>query len=392
MKKASIKICIILTNSTVAHWSFYNSQEIGLAKVLIGLGVSVDICTYSKKRGNKISATVLEAKNSHEIRLLEYDGLRFPGKQAFSLVLLYYLWKNTARYDIVQLHDSTQIMTVLTAWVSRRIKVPCFLYQGMYRDFDAWWKKILQKIYDILFMRVLFSNLSLVIGKTESALEYLRSKGMPTSMSSRIIHVGLDADTFIQENLGTRNGATAPGNCDILYIGKIERRRKPDFLSELILELCRLKKDFKACIIGDGPDRDAFIEKIKGLIASGHVTYIPKVENKDLVNIYRKSRVFLAPTSYEIFGMTVLEAMYFGVPVIASAEAGPKEIITNGIDGILLDGFEQDTWRNAIINLLDNEKVRVEMGKRASDKIRSGFVWEHSAPKFKEAYELLCLK
>lgn len=387
-----MKVCIVLTSSTAAHRSFYNSQEIGLAKVLIGLGVSVDICTYSRKRGNKISATVLETKNSHEIRLLEYDGLRFPGKQAFSLVLLYYFWKNTAGYDVVQLHDSTQIMTVLSAWVCRRIKVPCLLYQGMYRDFDARWKQTLQKIYDILFMRVLFSNLSLVIGKTESALEYLRSKGMPTSMSSRIIHVSLDADVFDQGELGMQGGRMAPVHYDVLYIGKIERIRRPDFRAELLLELCRLKKDFKACVVGDGPDRKTFIEKIKGLIASGHVTYIPKVENKNLANIYKKSKLALNPTTYEIFGMAVLEAMYFGVPVIASAEAGPKEIITNGIDGILLDGFELDTWRNAILNLLDNEKVRVEIGKRASDKIRSGFVWEHSAPKFKEAYELLCLK
>ena len=91
-------------------------------------------------------------------------------------------------------------------------------------------------------------------------------------------------------------------------------------------------------------------------------------------------------------GMTVLEAMYFGVPVIASAEAGPKEIISNGIDGILLEGFELDTWKNAVINLLDNEKIRVEMGRRASDKIGGKFVWGQIAPKFKEAYELLCLK
>lgn len=386
-----MKICIILSNSTIASRFFYNSQEIGLAKALIGLRVNVDICTYSKRNGNKINITVLETKNGHEIRLLEYDGLRFPGQQAFSLTLLYYLWRNTARYDIVQVHDSTQIMTVLTSWVSKRTKVSCLLYQGMYRDFDAQWKKALQKIYDILFMRVLFSSLSVVIGKTESALVYLRSKGMPTRLPVKVIPVGLDISVFSQES--------SLGQCketnmyyDVLYIGKLEERRMPDFKAELLLELCRLKNDFKACVIGDGPNREAFIEKIKGLIASGQVTYIPKVENKNLADIYRKSKVLLNPTNYEIFGMVILEAMYFGVPVIASAEAGPKEIINNGVDGILLEGFELDAWKNAIINLLDNEKIRVEMGKWASNKIREKFVWGHIALQFKESYDLLCLK
>lgn len=382
-----MKICIVLSNSTIAQRSFYNSQEIGLARTLIKSGVSVDICTYSKKCGSRINTLILETKDGNDIRLLEYDGLRLPGQQAFSLTLLHYLWKNTAGYDVIQLHDNTQIMTILSAWISKRIKVPCLLYQGMYRDFDAWWKKALQKIYDILFMRVLFSNLSLVIGKTEFALEYLRSKWMPTSMPSQIIHVGLDADVFDQGELGTRGGGMAPVHYDVLYIGKLEKRRRPAFLAELVLELCGLKKDFKACVIGDGPDRETFIEKIKGLIASGQVTYISRVENKNLANIYRKSKILLNPTSYEIFGMTVLEAMYFGVPVIASAEAGPKEIINNGVDGILVEGFELDIWKNAINDLLDNEEKRAGMGRRASEKIRREFIWEHSAKKFKNAYE-----
>lgn len=387
-----MKICIVLTNSTIAHRSFYNSQEIGLAKILIKLGISVDICVYSKKLGNKLNFVALKESGGHCIRLLEYDGLRLPGQQAFSLGLLRYLWTNGSEYSVIQVHDSTQIMTVLTAWVSRRIKVPCLLYQGMYRDFDALWKKIIQKIYDIFFMRVLFSNLSLVIGKTESALKYLRSKGMPPSMPTRIIPVGLDVDVFDQGESDTQDGATALERYDVLYVGKIEKRRRPDFLVKLLLELCRMRKDFKACVIGDGSERKTFIEKIKYLIASGHVTYIPKIENKNLANIYRKSKVLLNPTTYEIFGMVVLEAMYFGVPVIASAEAGPKEIISDGIDGVLIEGFNLEVWKNAVINLLDDEKVRGAMGRKASDKIRGEFVWGHNAPMLKDAYELLCIQ
>jgi glycosyltransferase involved in cell wall biosynthesis len=384
-----MKVCIVLSNSTIAHRSFYNSQEVGLAKTLIKLGVSVDICTYSKKRGGKINALLLETHEGHDIRLLEYDGLSFPGQQAFSLTLLQYLWKNTARYDLIQLHDNTQIMTVLSAWVCKKIKIPCLLYQGMYRDWDAWWKKVLLNIYDVLFMRVLFASLSAVIGKTESALEYLRSKGMPAWIPAKVIHVGLDTTVFSPGNSNRHEKRTA-AEYDVLYIGKLEKRRRPDFLAELLLALSRLKKDFKACVVGDGPDREAFIKKIKGLIDSGHVRYIPKVENKNLIGIYRKSRVFLNPTKYEIFGMGLMEAMYFGVPVIATAEAGPKEIISDGTDGILLEGFDLSVWEHAVMDLLDHEKNRVQMGRRAGAKIEEKFVWEHIAPKFYETYALLC--
>lgn len=384
-----MKICIVLTNSTITHRSFYNSQEIGLAKALIKLGVSVDICTYSKRRGSKINTVTLETKDGNNIRLLEYDGLRLPGQQAFSLALLHYLWKNGTGYSVIQIHDSTQIMSVLTSCVAKRIKTPCLLYQGMYRDFDVWWKKTLQKIFNVVFMKALFSSLSLVVGKTEVALEYLKSKGMPISMPAQAIHVGLDNNVFNQGNLIKQKVEIDSGHYDVIYIGKLEKRRKSDFLAELFLELCKMKRDFKVCTVGSGSERESFVKKVKSLIFSGQLTYTQRIENKNLADIYMKSKVLLNPTSYEIFGMTMLEAMYFGVPVIASAEAGPKEIITDGIDGILLEGFELDDWKDAVINLIDNEPIRSEMGKRASDKIREKFVWEHSAPKFKEVYNLL---
>jgi len=374
------------------NWSFYNSQEIGLAKALIRLGVSVDIFTYSKKRGSKINTIILKTKDGNDIRLLEYGGLRLPGQQAFSWALLRYLLKKGKDYSVFQVYEISQIMTFLASYTAKKLGVPCLLYQGMYRDFDNRWKKRLQKIYNILFMRPLFSNLSLVIGKTESALEYLRSKGMPPRLTKKVIHVGLDTNVFSEVDFLKQDGGMALEQYDVLYIGKIEKRRMPNFLAELLLELCRLKNDFKACVVGDGPERQVFIDKIRGLTASGKVTYIPKVENKNLPNIYRKSKLLLNPTNYEIFGMSMLEAMYFGVPVIASPEAGPKEIIANGIDGLLLEGFDLSTWKKGVMELLENKLLRRDMGKRASCKIQEKFVWEYSAPIFKELYHSLINK
>lgn len=380
-----MKIVIVIPNSTIAHHLFYNSQEIGLSKALINLGISVDICVYSKKVGNNLNFVMLQEDGENKIRLLEYDGFRLLGQQAVSWVLCRYLFKKGKEYSIFQVEDSTQIMTVLAACIAKQIAVPCVLYQGMYRDFNRWWKKALQRIFDILFMKVLFASISMVVGKTTFALAYLNGKGLPRFMPAKVINVCLDTEVFTQ---GEKKEVGI--ECfDVLYIGQIEERRKPEFLAGLLLELYKTKKDFKACVIGDGTRRRIFVEKVKGLIASGHLIYVPKMENKHLPNIYKRSKVLLDPTTYEIFGMTILEAMYFGVPVIASAEAGPKEIISDGIDGILLEGFDLNAWKNAVISLIGNNQMRVGMGKRGSQKIRENFNWEYSALKFKEVYSFL---
>ncbi|MFH1642941.1 MAG: glycosyltransferase [Nanoarchaeota archaeon] len=386
-----MKIAIILSSSAIVDRLFYNSQEIGLAKALIKFGISVDICVFSKKTGNRINTIILSQSGKSRVRLIEYDGLRLPGKQVFSLVLLCYFLKRGKDYSVFQVHDSTLIMTVFTACIAKYIKVPCLLYQGMYRDFDAWWKKIIQRIYEFLFMWILFSSLSYVIGKTKLAVEYLKSKRMPALLPSRVIPVGLDTSVFSQESCLVGNRITNTVY-DILYIGKLEKRRRPDFLAELLLKLCSLRKDLKVCIIGDGSERRSFLKKNNDLIISGQLTYFPKVENKDLAGIYQCSKVLLNPTTYEIFGMVMLEAMYFGVPVIASAEAGPCEIIDNGKDGILLEGFDMSLWVNSIKKLLNNEQWRREIGERAHIKIRDQFIWEINAYQFKEIYVLLADK
>jgi len=264
-------------------------------------------------------------------------------------------------------------------------KTPCLLYQGMYSDFDAIWKKIIQRIYDVLFMKVLFASVSMVIGKTASALAYLRTRGMAPNLEAKIIPVGLDITLFRGVKACDENRDESV-DYDILYVGKLEKRRRSDFLGKVLAGLYERKKDLKVCIVGDGPERENFLAQIHDLIKCGCLTYIPKLKNRNLPNIYKKSKVFLNPTAYEIFGMAVLESMYFGVPVIASAEAGPKEIINDGVDGILLDSFELNDWMCAIVRLLNDEQKRCEMGVRASKNIRENFIWEHSAPKFKEAY------
>lgn len=381
-----MKTCIILTNSNASPRSLYNSQEIGLAKALIALGISVDIFTYSKKHGYNIRSSIIENKNGNEIRLFEYDGFSLPGRQAFSLALLKYLYRNKANYKVVQLYDSTQIMTVFCALICKHIKLPCLLYQGMYRDFDARWKTLLQKLYDVSLMRIFFSSLSAVIGKTDVALEYLRNKGLPARLPTMVIPVGLDITVFNQENCHVRDIPTDV-TYDILYVGKLEKRRKSDFLAELFLKLCNTRRNITICVVGNGLEQNSFLKRSKGLIDTGQLTYLPVVENKDLSDIYQRSKIVLNPTTYEIFGMVILEAMYFGTPVIASAEAGPKTIIHDGIDGVLLQGFNLDIWENSIIELLEKETTRRQMSEKAKSKIRNQLVWECIAPKFKMAYD-----
>jgi glycosyltransferase involved in cell wall biosynthesis len=90
--------------------------------------------------------------------------------------------------------------------------------------------------------------------------------------------------------------------------------------------------------------------------------------------------------------MVVLEVMYFGVPVISTATAGPKEIIQDSLDGVVLDQIQIELWRKAILNLFSDLSKKDDMGNKAKRKIRTQFLWSHLCKNYLEVYEELLEK
>ena len=94
---------------------------------------------------------------------------------------------------------------------------------------------------------------------------------------------------------------------------------------------------------------------------SDRVHLIGTISQKHLPALYRAAHVFLLPSTYEIYGMVMLEAMYFGVPVISTASAGAKVIIQQDVTGYILDTFDTSLWAEKIVDI--NEKVQKAWGQ-----------------------------
>ncbi|HBG24986.1 MAG TPA: glycosyltransferase family 4 protein [Rikenellaceae bacterium] len=81
---------------------------------------------------------------------------------------------------------------------------------------------------------------------------------------------------------------------------------------------------------------------------------------------YRESSIFAFSSRFEGFGMVITEAMSCGIPPVAFAcQSGPKEIITDGVNGILVPPEDVTQLANKICYLIENENIRKEMGAAA---------------------------
>ena len=142
-------------------------------------------------------------------------------------------------------------------------------------------------------------------------------------------------------------------------------------------------------LIGDGEKKywDNFLNSIKWEIEKGKIIYRKKVTQEELPEIYQTSDLFLFTSNYEIFGMVLLEAMYFGLPVISTLNGGASTLINEGENGYVIDEFDAEKWSEKIAELIDDRERRQSMGQYACETIKSRFTWDKLAEKFESAYE-----
>ena len=245
----------------------------------------------------------------------------------------------------------------------------------------------IEKIYDFLFVKYINKNILKIFNKTERAEKFIANKGIS---NSEVVGVGLDINKFTNEKYVkelTQNLLEKMKNKrNILYVGSIIKRKNVELIIRAFNEIKKYKqyKDVQLILIGKGEKK--YIDSCISLLSKetkSSVIYEPFIENAQLKFIYEKSEIFLLPSLQEIFGMVLLEAMYFGVPTISSNSAGAETLISNEENGIIISEFDEDIWKEKICFLLDNESMRKKIGDKARETIINNFMWDNIVKKMK---------
>lgn len=173
--------------------------------------------------------------------------------------------------------------------------------------------------------------------------------------------------------------AARQGPLRILFIGNVIARKG---LHHLLRALALLQgKHWVLRVIGSLSTDARYVEQIGQLIEKLDLTANVRLEGTAtedaIAAAYRESDLFAAP-AYEGFGIVYLEAMSFGLPVIASTDGAAYELVADGVNGYLVDPDDHATLARRIERLVEDRAMLVPLSEGARQRYESHPTWHES--------------
>ena len=181
-------------------------------------------------------------------------------------------------------------------------------------------------------------------------------------------------------------------NIRILFAGRLIERKGVHILLESFAKVNKSFVNTELVIAGDGPLKEKLIEITKKLGIEDKVFFKGHLTSDELEKEYSEADIFVLPSIHdtrgdtETLGVVLIEAMEYGIPVIASDVGGIPDIVKDGYNGILVPEKDVDALANAIIRLIEDKELREKFIKNAKKYIKEKFNWDKIIEKLEKIY------
>ncbi|MBK8997760.1 MAG: glycosyltransferase family 4 protein [Myxococcales bacterium] len=153
----------------------------------------------------------------------------------------------------------------------------------------------------------------------------------------------------------------------LLAVSRLSDQKGLDYLLEVLRRVRVSRPDAVLRIAGDGPERERIARRAELMGLSRHVELLGYVAHAELPALYAAASVFLSTSVYEPFGLTTLEAMASGCPVVVSALGGAGDFVRDGVDGFVRYPQHLGAFSDAVLSVISEPVVR----RRMADSARS---------------------
>ncbi|MBQ3234825.1 MAG: glycosyltransferase [Clostridia bacterium] len=349
----------------------YNVKTNGVAtsvrnlyEALLELGHDVRIITLSNDDKSHRQKTVYYVKSASLERI--YSGIRMPRSLVTPFLNELIEWKP----DII--HSQCEVFSYTFAKkISKKTGAPIVhTYHTMYDDyvgyiipFKRFGRWIIRKL-----TKARLKNVDVIITPTYKVEKAMKSYGLKNEIE--IIPSGIDLDQHKQilsndERVKMRDSFNIK-QTDVLFIslGRVAPEKKIDELIRHFSKLCKLNEQVYLMVAGDGPSKEGLQQLSRELGIEDRVIFTGMIDPSKVHLYYQIADVFASASTSETQGLTFIEAMANGLPLLCKKDDCLGGVLLDGLNGFFFEN--EDSFIDGAYKLLD-KGVRHSQGNKSRE-------------------------
>jgi len=298
------------------------------------------------------------------------------------------LKKHLGSFDLVHLHEYRTFNAAFVHYYSKRKNTPFILQPHgslpRVRN-DVGERHLYRSAFDIAFGLRIVRDANKVIALHETEANQFRQVGVDEHRI-RVIPHAIDAldDEHLPEKGLFKRKFELEGDLVILSLGRIHKVKGLDLLVDAF---CNISTELtKAKLVIAGPD-DGFLsileKKTKDAQIDDRVIFTGPLYGSSKLEAFRDADVYVLPSVYEIFGLTVLEASACGTPVIITDRCGIADVVKKY--GLVVE-YDVKALSDALLSILRDESTRRELAEKAKDLVLMEYRPERVIEAIEETY------
>ncbi|MCB1326934.1 MAG: glycosyltransferase family 4 protein [Spirochaetales bacterium] len=279
--------------------------------------------------------------------------------------------------DVIHAHDWMAFPAGLAARASTGRPLVCHVHAT---EFDRSGELVNQRIYDI--ERAAFHGADHVVTVSNYTRNIvLHRYSMPEEKVTPVhnaIEFELPSAIVAKEPRKIRDRI-------VLFLGRITFQKGPDYFVRAARIVIEKIKNVRFVMVGTGDMYTRMLEMAADLGVGKHFHYTGFMNRRQVERIYKMSDLYVMPSVSEPFGISPLEAMIHGVPVIVSKQSGVSEVISNCIK---VDFWDVDALAESMVNVLSKSELHAQLRRAGEEEVRR-FSWQTPAERVENVYERL---
>jgi glycosyltransferase involved in cell wall biosynthesis len=339
-------------------------------QILIGNEVSIltSNCKEIKNRKNVYKFGLLDSSSS-------LDAI--TARRILSLVMLFFIafgFLRKHKPDIIHTHSID--MAFFISFAARFYKIPIF-HTFHVITFNDPQQYFVRRLTELFFLKG--ANPKKIFVLDPKIISDLNKQGFK---NVQFIPNGVIIDEWKQKVNRKKNSKFT-----FISVGRLEKQKGFKYLIEAANILKKEKNVFKIQIIGEGSQFELLSKIIENKMLNTTVMLLGKKNHEELRNLYRQADVFILPSLWEGFPLTILEAWASNLPIIVSKVGAIDAICSNERNALVVKPADPIGLAHAMSKLQNNNSIAQFISKNGYDEIGLKYNWENINKKIMKYYE-----